>query len=59
MQVEIGGDVGRCEGLMRKDAEQLRFGLDYEQEIANSWAEDVDVTCYLPELKFVNFVRCD
>ena len=36
---------------MRKDAPQLNFALDYEQEVARSWAEDVDVTCYLPELK--------
>ena len=36
---------------MRKDAPQLAFGLDYEQEIAKSWTEDLDVTCYLPELE--------
>ena len=23
----------------------------YEQEIAHAWDEDVDVTCYLPELE--------
>ena len=40
-----------CAGIMRKDAPQLQFGLDYEQEIAKSWTEDLDVTCYLPELE--------
>jgi hypothetical protein len=49
--IEIGSGGGRCEGLKRKGAPQLAFGLDYEQEVANSWDEDFDVTCYLPELE--------
>ena len=49
-EIEFGDD-GRCEGLMRKGGVQLGFGLDYEQEVAKTYDEDVDVTCYLPELE--------
>ena len=37
--------------MKRRGAPQLAFGLDYEQQIAEEWDEDVDVTCYLPELE--------
>jgi len=45
------GDYGRCEGMKRRGAPKLSFGRDYEQQIAEQWDEDGDVTCYLPELE--------
>ena len=42
----------RCTGLMRKNAPKLDFGLDlYEQVVAETREEDLDLQCYLPILE--------
>ena len=42
----------RCTGLMRKNAPKLAFGLDlYEQVVAETRDEELDLQCYLPILE--------
>jgi plastocyanin len=42
----------RCTGLMRQNAPKLGFGLDlYEQVVAKTREEDLDLQCYLPILE--------
>jgi hypothetical protein len=50
--IQIGRDAGRCEGIMRRGEKPLAFGVGtYEQKLADSWDDDLDATCYLPELE--------
>ena len=51
-QYTVMVDGLRCTGLMRKGAPKLDFGLDlYEQVVAETREEDLDLQCYLPILE--------